>query len=74
MDLELAVLEQLKVLQIKEKKSLGDLASEILAFGLRERAHATQKPAALEWVAKPMKARVDLTDKEALYRVLDEHP
>jgi hypothetical protein len=70
-DIDAPVLKELKRLQKAEGKSLGKLASELLARALAER----RRPKALaefRWIARPMGAKVDLADKEALYRALDE--
>lgn len=67
-DIDAAVLRELKRRQRKEGKSLGQLVSELLAVGLRE----DRKPAGrLRWTARPLKARVDLEDKEAVRRALE---
>ncbi|HEX7679954.1 MAG TPA: antitoxin [Thermoanaerobaculia bacterium] len=67
------VLADLKRLQRKEGKPLGELASELLASAIAERKHATVPPLRLQWTSRPMGARVDLDDKEALFAALDEH-
>ena len=70
------ILKDLKKLQQRGGKSLGRLISDLLAQALRERksAKASAKPA--RWIAKAMGSRVDLADREALYRTLEEelHP
>ena len=70
-DIDTPVLKELKRLQKAEGKSLGKLASELLARALAER-HRPKVPTEFRWIARPMGARVDLADKEALYRALDE--
>ena len=71
LDIDGPILSELKVLQEREGKSLGRLVSDLLAHALKEGAEAapTSPPV---WNAKPMHARFDLADKEALHRVLDE--
>jgi hypothetical protein len=66
------VLRELKRLRKKEGRPLGDLASELLAEALALRAKG--KPAAppFKWVSKDMKALVDISDKEAVYSILDQ--
>lgn len=66
------VLKELKLLQKKEGRPLGDLASELLAEALarREKGKPTARP--FRWVSKDMKALVDIADKEAVYSVLDQ--
>lgn len=72
LDIEKPVLDGLKRLQKQEKASLGALASRLLADALRRRDEtggSAQKP--LAWISIDMEAKVDLSDKEALYRALD---
>ncbi len=68
------VLADLKRLQRKEGKALGDLASELLASALADRKLATAPAVHLQWTSRPMGALVDLDDKEALFAALDERP
>lgn len=72
MDLDGSVLAQLKELQQRDKKSLGQLVSELLVTALADAA--APPPAALDWVAQPMGARVDLEDRDAVQRMLDGEP
>jgi hypothetical protein len=67
------VLEEVRRLQQEEEgKSLGALVSELLAEGLAaHRRRGTKKPPAFRWLSKSMGARIDLTDKEAVWEVLD---
>ena len=71
-DLDPIVLRQLKERRRREGKTLGQLASELLAQALAADIPA-QRPAPLEWVSEPMgEFLVDIEDKDALYAVLDE--
>lgn len=69
-DIDAAVLRELKKRQKREGKTLGRLVSELLAGALGQ----SQEPAPLPfaWTSKSMKARVDLEDKEAVRRALEE--
>jgi hypothetical protein len=67
-DIDAAVLRRLKERKRREGKTLGQLVSELLAGALRE-TDAT--PRELDWTARPMGARVDLEDKEAVRRALE---
>lgn len=70
LDIDGPVLRELKKRQTKEGKSLGRLVSDLLAYALKEDATpASNSPPA--WIAKPMGARINLSDKEEIYRVLD---
>ena len=73
LDLDKPVLDGLKALQKKEKRSLSRIASELLADALSARRKARRAgPAEFSWNSSPMHARVDLRDKEAIYKILDE--
>ena len=65
------ILEELKKIQDKEGGSLGELVSRLLAGALKARQPHGVDPE-LEWASKPMNARVDLGDKEAVYALLDD--
>ena len=71
LNLDDPVLADLKRLQRKEGKPLGELASELLASAIAERKHATVPPLRLQWTSRPMGALVDLDDKEALFAALE---
>jgi hypothetical protein len=69
LDLDATVLEQLRRRAAVEHKSMGQVASERLAVGLREKA---QQPTPLRWPTKPMgRPKVDLQDKDAVWKTLD---
>jgi len=70
LDIDDPVLRELKRRQRAEGKSLGKVASELLARALAETGEA-KAPAKLAWTAQAMGARVDLADKDALYRAMD---
>lgn len=72
LDIDAAVLRELKKRQKREGKTLGQLVSELLAGALdrdREPAHDGEP---FMWFSKPMEALVDLEDKEAVRRALGE--
>lgn len=69
--IDATVLRELKRRQQREKKSLGQLASELLAIALSDNAQtADRRP--LEWKTAPMNASIDVTDKDELFKVLDD--
>lgn len=70
LNLDATVLDELKALQKRDRKTLGELASELLARSLAESEKAPI-PETLEWHTQAMGAKVDLSDKEALNRILD---
>ena len=70
-DLDDPILRDLKQLQKQENKTLGQLVSELVAGGLAARK-AGKEPRRFKWISRPMGARVDLRDKDAVYRALDQ--
>jgi hypothetical protein len=72
-DIDDPILEELKRLQRREGKSLGRLVSDLLAQSLAAtKTAATAELPAFQWVAQPMRARIDLADKHALLDAVDE--
>ncbi len=68
-DIDAVVLRRLKERKLREDKTLGQLVSELLAGALRETDAVA--PRELSWTSRPMGARVDLEDKEAVRRALE---
>ena len=72
LDLDASVLKQLKRRGQRDRKSLGTVASELLARCL-ELDDADQPGAELQWSSWHLgRPRVDLEDKEALRVALEE--
>lgn len=70
-DIDDPILKDLKRLQRREGKSLGRLVSDLLAQSLAATLRDRPAPPAFQWGAKPMGARVDLADKQALLDAMD---
>lgn len=71
LDLDAAVLRELKRRKRTTGQSIGKIVSELLATALRD-SNGRRAPAApLRWKSAPMGARVDLDDKEAVRRALE---
>ncbi len=68
-DIDGPLLKELKTLQKRENRSLGQIMSQLLAEALFQR-RKTPRVAKLHWVSRSMKVRIDLSDKEALYTLL----
>lgn len=68
-DIDAGVLRELKARGRKDGRSIGAVASELLARALR--AGETPAPQPIRWNSRPMGARVDLEDTEAVSRALD---
>lgn len=72
LDIDTPLLEELKKMQKKEKKSLGALVSQLVAEALARRSRTREKHREFRWATRAMRARVDITDRDALYAALDE--
>lgn len=72
LDIDDPILKEVKRLQRREGKSLGRLVSDLLAQSLAETRRAPKSAPRFQWIAKPMGARVDLGDKDALLDAMDE--
>ena len=72
-DIDDPILKDLKRLQRREGKSLGRLVSDLLARALAEERRGAPPPAPeFRWISRPMGARVDLSDKDALLDAMDD--
>ncbi len=69
-DIDASVLKELKRRKQRDGKTVGQLVSELLAAALAGREVPRVEPA--PWIAKDLRPRMDLEDKEALNAVLDE--
>jgi hypothetical protein len=71
-DIETPILKEIKELQKKEGRSLGQIISQLLSEALGSRkADGKIKHHQLKWTSRPMKPLVNLSDKDAVYRILD---
>lgn len=70
-DIDASVLGELRARQRREGKTLGQLASELLATALHETGgEVEQQP--FRWKSHHMgEPKVDLEDREALWAILD---
>jgi hypothetical protein len=72
LDLDKPVLDGLKRLQRRDRRSLSRIASSLLAEALaRREAEGGSEAPELRWTSSDMGARVNLGDKDALYRALE---
>jgi hypothetical protein len=72
LDIDTPLLDELKRMQKREKKSLGALVSHLLAEALASRSRRRASRSEFHWVSRAMGARVDISDKDALYAALDD--
>lgn len=71
LNIDSTVLQALRRRQREVGKSLGELASELLARELAETTTHPRQAEPLDWISRPMRAKVDLEDKDALHAALD---
>ena len=72
LDLDAGILKELRRRAEREHKSMGQIASELLAPGLAGSAEANRAPSRLRWTSRDLGTpRVDLEDKEAVRAHLD---
>jgi hypothetical protein len=64
LDIDDLILNEVKVLHEKEGRSMGAVVSELLAEALARRRSAPARPS-FRWIARDMKALVDISDREA---------
>lgn len=71
LNLDPSVMRELRRRSERERKSIGEVASQLLARGLRQEAEPQPRP--FSWVSRDLgKAAVNLEDKEALNALLDQ--
>jgi hypothetical protein len=70
LDIDDPILREVKAIHDRERRSMGSIVSELLAEALARRRPRRGRPA-FAWNARPMKALLDLTDKEAVSAILD---
>lgn len=68
------VLTEVRREQKRAGKTLGEVVSELLAEGLAVRHQHVDAaaPPKLQWIARDLRCRIDLRDKEALWALLDQ--
>ena len=69
-DIDDPILREVKTIHKKEGRTMGAVVSELLADALARRRAAPARPA-FHWTSHPMKALIDLSDKEAVNAALD---
>jgi hypothetical protein len=69
LNLDPLVMRELRERSKRERRSIGDLASQLLSRALRE---DKPRPPAFDWVSRDLGApRVNLEDKDALHALMD---
>ncbi len=70
-DIDDPILREVKALRDRQGTSLGRVISDLLAKALREKGE-NRKNEPFSWISRPMAPRVEIADKEALYKLLDQ--
>ena len=71
LNIDTPILREVRALQEKEGSSLSKIVTELLTEALAQRKTPCTAPT-LVWHSQPMRALVDIADKEALYAILDQ--
>ena len=71
LDIDDPIMREVKAIHKKERRSMGAVVSELLADALGRRRGSGTRPTKFHWTSRPMKALVDLADKDAVYAALD---
>jgi hypothetical protein len=66
------LLDELKKIQQKEGRPLGRLISDLLAQALSDRKSRARPVKPAKWFSKPMGARFEVADSEAVYSAMDK--
>jgi hypothetical protein len=72
-DIDDPILNEIRAIQKKEGRSMGKVVSQLLAEALIKQKNLANTPK-FEWISRPMRSHIDLTDKEEVYRILDRDP
>jgi hypothetical protein len=70
-DIDDPILREVKALHEKEGRSMGAIISELLADAIARRKASSPTRSTFRWTSRPMKALIDLADKDAVYAALD---
>ena len=70
LDIDDPILKEVKAIRKREGRSIGAIVSELLAEALARRRPSRARPS-FRWTSRPMKALVDLSDKDAVFAALD---
>lgn len=72
LDIDTPVLKEVKDIQKKEGLSMGKVVSLLLAEAIAQRRVPGATPK-LKWESRSMGALVDISDKDAVYGILDRN-
>jgi hypothetical protein len=70
-DIETPILNEIRKLKRREHIPMGELISRLLAEAIANRS-ARAHPPTFRWTSQPMRALVDLEDKDSLHAAMDD--
>ena len=70
LDIDDLILREIKKLHEQNGRSMGKIASQLLAEALASR-QSNESVRPFKWHSKDLGAKVDLSDKDAVYAILD---
>jgi hypothetical protein len=70
LDIDDPIIKEVKAIHKREGRSIGAIVSELLAEALSRRRSSRARPS-FGWTSRPMRALVDLSDKDAVFAALD---
>ena len=73
LDIDDPILKEIKAIQKREGRSMGKIVSQLLAEALIEKKTPAKAPK-FKWISRSMRALVDLSDKDEVYRIMDRGP
>ncbi len=73
--IDLPLMKKIREIVHREHKTFKQVLQELLSLGVSARSRREQSASPFRhWHSKEMGALIDYTDKESLYKVLDQHP
>ena len=69
-DIDDPILKEIRAIQKREGRSMGKIVSQLLAEALIEQKASAKTPK-FKWISRPMRSLVDISDKDEVYRILD---
>lgn len=69
-DIDTPILNEIRRIGRESGQPMGRVISDLLAAALAARRAKAARKRSFQWISRPMGARVDLEDKEALFQAL----
>lgn len=72
LDIKEPILAQVRRLAREQHRPVGEVASDLLGEALGKSEPRTGRSVEFHWQGKPMRAKVDLSDRDAMYEAMDK--